>query len=66
MTNLDVKIGLAIYEQRMKIEETFRDLKFPLNFHKLMNKRFILMENMVALILIAYAFVLVKGEARCT
>ena len=63
MTNLMAKEGLAIYEQRMKIEETFRDLKSLLNFHKLMNKRRNLMEKMVALILIAYAIILVLGEA---
>ena len=62
MTNLKAEDGLAIYFQRMKIEETFRDLKSLLNFHKLMNKRRILMEKMVALILIAYAIVLVVGE----
>jgi Transposase DDE domain len=63
MTNLDAKQGLAIYDQRMKIEETFRDLKNLLNFHKLMNKRRTLMEKMVAMILIAYAIVLVVGES---
>ena len=63
MTNLDAKAGLAIYDQRMKIEETFRDLKSLLNFHKLMNKRRTLMEKMVALILIAYAIILLVGEA---
>jgi len=62
MTNLDAKAGLAIYDERMKIEEMFRDLKSLLNFHKLMNKRRILMEKMVALILIAYAIILVVGE----
>jgi hypothetical protein len=63
MTNLDANKGLAFYDQRMKIEETFRDLKNLLNFHKLMNKRRVLMEKMVALILIAYAIILVVGEA---
>ena len=63
MTNLDAKAGLDIYEQRMKIEEAFRDLKTLLNFDKLMNKRRSLMEKMVALILIAYAIVLILGEA---
>jgi hypothetical protein len=62
MTNLEAKAGLAIYEQRMKIEEMFRDLKTLLNFHKLMNKRRTLMEKMVALILIAYAVILIVGE----
>jgi hypothetical protein len=63
MTDLKAEEGLAIYLKRMKIEQTFRDLKSLLNFHKLMNKRRILMERMVALILIAYAIVLVVGEA---
>jgi hypothetical protein len=62
MTNLNAKEGLVIYDQRMKIEETFRDLKSLLNFHKLMNKRRNLMEKMVALILIAYAITLILGE----
>lgn len=62
MTNLDAKAGLAIYDERMKIEEMFRDLKSLLNFQKLMNKRRTLMEKMVALILIAYSIVLVLGE----
>lgn len=62
MTNLNAENGLAIYFQRMKIEETFRDLKSLLNFHKLMNKRRSLMEKMVALILIAYTIALILGE----
>lgn len=62
MTNLDAEEGLAIYLQRMKIEEVFRDLKGLLNFHKLMNKRRTLMEKMVALLLIAYATALILGE----
>jgi len=62
MTNLKAEDGLALYEKRMKIEETFRDLKSLLNFHKLMNKRRTLMEKMVALILIAYAIILILGE----
>lgn len=62
MTNLDAKVGLAIYDERMKIEETFRDLKSLLNFRKLMNKRRCLMEKMVALILIVYSIALILGE----
>jgi hypothetical protein len=62
MTNLKAEDGLAIYFQRMKIEEAFRDLKSLLNFHKLMNKRRTLMEKMVALILLAYAISLILGE----
>lgn len=66
MTNLKAEEGLAIYQKRMKIEQTFRDLKSLLNFHKLMNKRRSLMEKMVALILIAYAITLVVGETLRT
>jgi hypothetical protein len=62
MTNLKAEDGLAIYFQHMVIEETFRDLKNLLNFHKLMNERRSLMEKLVSLILIAYAIVLVVGE----
>jgi hypothetical protein len=62
MTNLKAEEGLAIYLKRMKIEQAFRDLKSLLNFHKLMNKRRNLMEKMVALILIAYAIILIVGE----
>ena len=66
MSNLKAEEALAIYFQRMKIEETFRDLKNLLNFHKLMNKRRSMMEKMVALILIAYAVILILGETLRT
>ena len=62
MTNLKAEDWLAIYLQRMKIEEVFWDLKSLLNFHKIMNKRRIIMEKMVALLLIAYAITLILGE----
>jgi hypothetical protein len=62
MTNLDAEDGLAIYLQRMKIEQAFRDLKSLLNFDKLMNKRRSLMEKIVALLLIAYSIALILGE----
>ena len=62
MTNLDAKQGLAIYLQRMKIEECFRDMKSLLGLEKLMNKRRDQMEKMVALLLIAYTIALWLGE----
>ena len=62
MTNLDAKQGLAIYSQRMKIEESFRDMKSLLGMEKLMNKRRDHMEKMVALLLIAYTIGLWLGE----
>jgi hypothetical protein len=63
MTNLDAKMGLSIYLQRMKIEESFRDMKNLLGLEKLMNKRRDHMEKMVALLLIAYTIGLWLGEA---
>ena len=62
MTNLDAKQGLDIYLQRMKIEESFRDMKNLLGLEKLMNKRRDHMEKMVALLLLAYAIGLWLGE----
>jgi len=63
MTNLDATQGLDIYFQRMKIEESFRDMKSLLGLEKLMNKRRDHMEKMVALLLIAYAIGLWLGES---
>lgn len=63
MTDLDAEQGLELYLQRMKIEETFRDLKSLLHFDKLMNKRRKWMEKMVALVLLAYSLALILGEA---
>ncbi len=62
MTNLDSFQGLAIYLQRMKLEESFRDMKNLLGLEKLMNKHRDNMEKMVALLLIAYAIGLWLGE----
>jgi len=62
MTNLKAEDGLAIYLQRMKIEECFRDLKNLLSLDKLMNKRRDQMEKMVALLMIAYVIGLWLGE----
>jgi hypothetical protein len=63
MTNLDAEEGFAIYQERMKIEESFRDLKSLLCLDKLMNKRQEYMEKMVAMVLIAYSIGLLVGEA---
>lgn len=63
MSNLDPEAAWAIYAARMKIEETFRDLKNLLALDKLMNKTQQHMEQMVALVLIAYTIGLLLGEA---
>lgn len=62
MTNLKAEDGLAIYLQRMKIEEAFRDMKNLLGLQKLMNKHQDQMEKMIALLLIAFVISLWLGE----
>ena len=63
MTNLAPEEGLEIYRDRMKIEESFRDLKSLLHLDKVVNKTQSNMEKMVALVLIAYAIGLLVGES---
>lgn len=63
MTSLPPQRGLELYLQRMQIEESFRDLKSLLGLHKVMNKMQNNMEQMVALLMIAYAIGLLIGEA---
>jgi len=62
MTNLPAEQGLSFYEQRMKIEETFKDLKSLLGMDKLMCQKRYWMEQMVCLALIAFTIGLVLGE----
>lgn len=63
ITNLDPEEGLCIYQQRMKIEESFKDLKSLLCIDKVMNKKQENMEKMLALVMIAYSIGLMVGEA---
>jgi hypothetical protein len=63
ITSLEPKRGLEIYLQRMKIEETFRDCKDLLHLTKLMNKKQPLLEQMIALSLLAYVVAVWFGEA---
>lgn len=54
--------GLKYYKMRMKIEESFKDIKDKLGFTKLMNKK---LENLVKIILIgllAYNILMLIGE----
>lgn len=62
MTNLEAKEGQRIYFARMKIEESFRDLKSLLGMTKLMNKQQQIMEKMLALLLLVFAIGLLIGE----
>jgi hypothetical protein len=63
MTTLEPELGLEIYLKRMKIEETFRDCKDLLRLTKLMNKKQSLLEQMIALCLLAYIIGVWLGEA---
>jgi hypothetical protein len=50
MSNLEPEEALRMYLQRMKIDETFRDLKDLLGLERLMNRSQESMEKMVALL----------------
>lgn len=63
MTDLEPEQGLEIYLKRMKIEESFRDCKTLLGMEQIMNKKQAMMEQMVALSLLAYVVGLFCGEA---
>ena len=62
MTNLEAKEALRIYFARMKIEETYRDLKSLLGMTRLMNKQQVYMEKMIALLLLIFTIGLLVGE----
>lgn len=63
MANLAPERPLAIYAARMKIEESFRDLKSLLGLDKLMNKSQQHMEQMAALVMLAFTIGFLTGEA---
>jgi hypothetical protein len=62
ISNLDPEEALVIYKARMKIEESFRDLKSLLGLNKIMNKSRQRMERMVAMVLLAYCIGFLIGE----
>jgi hypothetical protein len=62
MTNLEAKQGLHIYFGRMKIEQSFKDLKDLLGMTKLMNQKQEYMEKMIALLLLIFPIGLLLGE----
>ena len=63
MTDLEASRGLTLYEERMKIEESFRDMKSLLRLDAIMNKTQANMEQMVALVMLAFAIGLLIGES---
>ena len=62
ITNLSAKKGLRIYYSRMKIEQSFKDLKDLLGLTKLMNQKQDYMEKMIALLLLVFSIGLLLGE----
>lgn len=62
MTDLQPEVGLRIYFQRMKIDESFRDLKNLLHLDKVMNKKPEYLEKMIALVMLAYSIGVLTGE----
>ena len=62
MTDLEPENALRIYFARMKIEESFRDLKSLLGMTRLMNKQQAYMEKMLALLFLVYSIGLLLGE----
>lgn len=63
ITNMDPEAALALYDQRMKIEICFRDLKSLLHIDKVMNKSQVYLNKMLAMVMLAYAICIVVGEA---
>ena len=62
MTDLPPEQALSIYQQRMQIEESFRDMKSLMGIHRAMNKSRRYLEQVMALVMIAYAIGLLIGE----
>ena len=62
MTDLDALQGMHLYYERMKIEQSFKDLKDLLGMTKLMNQKQEYMEKMIALLLIVFSIGLLVGE----
>lgn len=62
MSNLEPMEAKRIYFARMKIEETFRDLKSLMGMTKLMNKQQENMEKMLALLLLVFTIGFLVGE----
>jgi len=69
MSDLPPQRALPIYLNRMQIEQTFRDLKSLLRLDKLMNKQQEQMEQVMALVLLAFSLGTLLGaqfkEAWC-
>ena len=61
-SNLPPEEAIEIYRLRMKIEESFRDMKNLLNIDKIMNQKQDNIEKMVSMVLLSYSIGLLIGE----
>ena len=61
-SNLPPEEAIEIYRLRMKIEESFRDLKDLLSIDKIMNQKQENMEKMTSMVLLSYSIGLLIGE----
>lgn len=62
ITNCSPKLALIFYKKRMKIEESFKDIKDKLKFVKLMNKNQDILEKLLMIGFLAYNIFLYVGE----
>ncbi len=62
ITNCEPCEGLKYYKKRMKIEESFKDIKDKLGFTKLMNKTVNNLHKLLLIGLIAYNLLILIGE----
>ena len=62
ISNLPPEEAIEIYKLRMKIEESFRDLKDLLSIDKIMNQKQENMEKMASMVLLSYSIGLLIGE----
>jgi hypothetical protein len=63
ITNMEPEDALDLYFKRMKIETSFRDLKSLLHMDKVMNKSQQRLEKILSMVMIAYAIIVLIGEA---
>jgi len=62
ISNIAPEEAMKIYGLRMKIEESFRDMKDLLNIDKIMNYKRDNMEKMISMVLLSYSIGLLIGE----
>jgi len=63
ITNLDnASEAIDLYLERMKIEQSFKDLKDKLGIHKCMSKKYINLKKMLVIAMLAYMLLCISGE----